>query len=134
MIKLKVVDYFIEYFDVTQQEFCCSLAAYYTFDKTLDIDEVELDDLAYFNILVGTAKGLGLYFERIVKNSSDKIVFYPHVAIVENFVEEEVMELIREKLESILGKNETDVIRKAMKFFDWEYQDDEYELNKLYSK
>lgn len=131
MKKLKVADFLLEDFDVAT-EFCCSLAVFYTFSND-NIDELEMDDLTYFNIIIGTPGGLGLYFEKIVKKSSSEIVFFPHIAIIENFDKKRIKELVKEKLENIWGKNENEVIRKAMIYFDWEYQDDDVALNKLYS-
>ncbi|MCS3799481.1 Imm8 family immunity protein [Niastella sp. OAS944] len=60
-------------------------------------------------------------------------MFFPHIAVIEKFEKETVKALVKEKLENIWGKNENEVIRKAMIYFDWEYQDDDVELNKLYS-
>jgi hypothetical protein len=131
MKKLKVADFLFEDFDVAT-EFCCALTVFYTFSNG-NIDELEMDELTYFNIIIGTPRGLGLYFEKIVNNSSSELVFFPHIAIIENFNKERIKQIVKEKLENIWGKNEKEVIRKAMIEFDWEYQDDDVELNKLYS-
>jgi hypothetical protein len=130
MAKMTVVDFWFETFEAPKDEFCCSLAIYYTFDKT-NIEELEIDDLAYFSILIGTPKGLGSYFERIRNDSKDIISFIPHIAIVDVYDKELLKTAMKTKLESIVGKDESEVIKKAMIDFDWQYQDDEYEFNKL---
>ncbi|AXY76945.1 hypothetical protein D3H65_24450 [Paraflavitalea soli] len=130
MKKLRVVDFLFETFNITSDEFCCSLAIFYTFENT-NIEELEIDDLTYFSITIGTPKGIGSYFEKIRDNSINIISYFPHIAVVDTFDKESLKAIIKEKLETIVGKNENEVIKKAMIFFDWQYQDDEYELNKL---
>jgi len=133
MITLKVVDFIIEQHTLEAPDFCYSVSAYYTFDHAANVDELEFHDIVYFNIMVGSSNGLGICFERLAKNSANELVFFPHTAVVQNADKKKIMELVRKKLESITGKTEKEVIRKAMREFDWEYEDDEVELKKLYS-
>jgi hypothetical protein len=133
MKKIKVADYHIEEFDIQKPVFCYSITIYFTFYQD-NIEALEIDDLDYFNIMAGTPNGLGVYFERILNKSDLRVIFWPHLAVVQKMDKKILTELIKEKLENIIGKDEKEIIRKAMTYSDWQYQDDDIELHKLFSR
>ncbi|NCU05664.1 MAG: hypothetical protein GXC73_16965 [Chitinophagaceae bacterium] len=136
MIKIKVADFLIENLvgdpETNSKNFCLSLAIFYTTSDKNNIDDLEIDDMDYFNLILGTPLGLNSYFESLLNKSEDELVFFPHCAIVKQFDKEKILNAIKIKLESIVGKNERYMIANALIYFDWQYQDDFIEMNKLF--
>jgi predicted ATP-grasp superfamily ATP-dependent carboligase len=136
MMTIKVVDYFIEHLNKEGSSddecFCFSLAVFFTTDKR-EVEQLELDEMDYFNIIVGSPTGLCKYFERIIDNSAANVAFCPHLAIAKRFDKSEILNVITDKIQSIRGKTERYLIASAMAYFDWQFQDDLVEMNRLFS-
>lgn len=135
MIKINVVDYLIENLVENPRDvdnhFCLSLAVFYSLNKE-NLDDLELDDMDYFNIIVGSESGLSSYFKKILDASGDKMVYFPHIAITEKFNKELICQSVKMKVESIVAKSERQLIANALIYFDWQYQDDLTEMTRLF--
>lgn len=125
MKRIYVHDFSFDYvkLDETSEEkdFFCGIRIYYNFSP--DQPGPGFDDLEYFLISVATPLGLSSYLKRgIEKKIYPSTFFFPNLLIVENWDEDEIMNYLKDELQSIYGKNEKEIILKAMKNFGWEHE------------
>lgn len=72
---------------------------------------------------MATPLGLSSYLKRCIgKKIYPSTFFFPNLLIVENWDEDEIMNYLKDELQSIYGKNEKEIILKAMKNFGWEHE------------
>ncbi|MGN6493385.1 MAG: hypothetical protein ACTHLE_15395 [Agriterribacter sp.] len=131
--KVNVVDFYVEKHNVgrTDSDSCWSITIYFTFETT-NIEQMELSELDYFSILVGTPSGIKIYFEKIFSEGNENLFFYPHIACIKEFDKEAVLAVLRQKIENFYGKNKNEIIGKGLVFFDWQFQDDPIEFSNLF--
>lgn len=132
-IKITVADYLVEKLNhgYPNEDSCWSFTIYFTF-QTEGIEEMELHDFDYFNLLVGSPAGLKIYFQKTMAESNEDLVFYPHIAVLESYDKKRIFSILKAKIEALYGKSRNEIIGKGMIFFDWQYQDDPLEFPALF--
>jgi len=123
MPKIYVHDFSFDYVrldDIDSSEiFFCSVKIYFNFSDEDPGDG--LDNLEYFSIMVSSPDGLASYLKRAIKKGyRSGISILPSIIILDHLSEDEIMKFIKRELESMHGKNERELILKAIRHFYWE--------------
>lgn len=82
------------------------------------------EDFEKFYVSVGNSKGIAHQLsslQEVFNNSNHKYFFNGPFMIFENYDEEEIMQLIKEKIESITGINKRELLYNLTPFVEWEY-------------
>lgn len=61
----------------------------------------------------------------------NKCRYWNPIINFDTYDEKKIIDSVKEKFKSLSGKNENILKLNAMRFFDWEYQDDEVAINEL---
>lgn len=115
----------------TDDDFFCGVTIYFNFSKEEPGDG--WDDLEYFFISVASPMGLGVFLKQSIANGSyPSRGFFSHILIFDKFDEKEIIDFIKDELQSIYGQSENEIILKAIRNFDWEYENMPEVYNKLF--
>lgn len=127
-MKFKYVDCFLECEGIPEgsEDFFCTIAIYYdTSHKIPDTD-------AYFSVTVASPLGVYNFFKKEKDHLKiNKYRYWNPIIIFDTYDEKKIIDSVKEKFKSLSGKNENILKLYAMRFFDWEYQDDEVAINEL---
>lgn len=84
-------------------------------------------ELEEFGISVGNIFGISEHLkilQTVFKESKETSFFDGPFMIIDNYNEEEIMKILREKIESITGSNERELLYNLSPYFQWEYLSD----------
>jgi hypothetical protein len=137
MPKIHVHDFSFDYIElknkVFENDFFCGIRVYFNFSPDDPGDGWE--NLEFFNLSVGTPFGFANYIKRCIDYGNyPKKNYFANLLIVDNGIsEDEIMESIKSTLQSLYGKNENELILKAMKHFGWEGEENSDQFNRLFN-
>ena len=133
MPKIYVHDFSFNYVRLDENDsskvFFCSVKIYFNFSNEDPGDG--LDNLEYFSIMVSSPDGLASYLKRAIKKGfRSGISILSSIIVLDILDEDEIMTFVKKELESIHGKNERELMLKAIRHFHWEGE----ELPEVYNR
>jgi hypothetical protein len=137
MPKIYVHDFKFEYDDIANtaesSDFFVSLTVWFNFSDEDPGDG--WDKLEWLNISVANPMGLAKYLQHMIKKGLFKEkFFFPHLLIVEANDPNAIEKFVKMELESLTGKSEKELKLKALRYFDWEWDNYPDSFSRLLSK
>ncbi|MGN6266190.1 MAG: Imm8 family immunity protein [Ginsengibacter sp.] len=124
MMRYFVHDYLIEETSANKIKDCFLYhISIYCTHKEKWVDE----DSEKFYVSVGNPKGIAHHLQilqEVFTKSKHKTFFNGPFMVIANYDEEEIMQLIKEKIESVTGVNKRELLYNLSPYFQWEYLSD----------